>query len=1051
MKILNLLFFAGSLLVSAVALADSKPVIMLTPPEYQILCVSPNGKWACGDYNDYSQVNHGFRMNLESGKVELLDTTNPCIAWGITNDGVVSGTFTDTKLVANQIPVSIPGYWDGEWHAVELPIGATPSGVGYAISRDGHYVSGSVIINGIYKAYIWKDGKIFKSLVSNSHAMPFTISPDGQSAAGWAQGSKNRVSAYWKADGTCDFLSPQVQSPFVCGKKFSDDGKKLLFWGGWDMEAEDDILRAVLDLETNDTLKIPCVSNGDNFDIFDISNDGKIVGQQGDRAYIYADGKPQYVYDYLKARGVNLDTLNIIVPDGDTYPYIYRSACISPDGNVITMECYDTDRNMRTVVVKMNQEVTHCAPCDVKVKKMPALNTVKITWSPNFGVEGAKGYNVYRDGKRLNKAPLAEPSYYDDALVNVNETYKYTVATICSDGIEAVSSPVSFTVERDALAKPVSFFARQKGGSGAFLQWEKPISNNPVFSYADYDSMKKQGFGVTEDNTSFEMAIAIDKGDMACYTDFMLTKVAFFPMSEQNGWKLNVYTRDEEGKLNKVYSQDITQPLTYMERNTVVLDRPLRIAAAETMIAIEAKVATASGNVIGVDYGRTVEGYGDLLRREGESDFYSLCTASTEQGYPTYCTWLIDAVLESQFKSGETDPDLVNGYQVVVDGQSAGTTNGCSYDLRSLSVGEHSVGVKALYANGTESDASLVPLAITNRFPGVDSLSVFAVGESAIHVEWNTPVDKDRTWISYASDVPATNKNTGLKGPSDNNYGFMAAIDCTSSMLRGYEGYLIKSFKFYPTTDATFTIFLYEDNEQVAEVEVDDYVLNQWNEVKLPQPIAVKKNADYMMAIDCYDVTPKESPLAIDGQPSYNFMSDLYSVDEDGESWSSITDSGLSGNWMMGFVIESPKEEAVAVTGYDVMVDGKKSNAGMLTDTKFDYDFDKEDQWKHTVSVNTYYPNLEKSVSGETHYFYIGSTGIADATCGNVFNLYQSNNILKIEGGNVSSVDIYAADGKVALSASESTVSLDSLTPGVYVVKVKADGKSMVRKMEIRR
>lgn len=1047
MKISNSLLFAGSLLVSASAQADTKPVIMFTPAEYQILCVSPNGKWACGDYNDYSQVDHGFRMNLESGKVELLDTSNPCIGWGIDNDGVVSGTFTDTKLLANSVPVTIPGYWDGEWHAVELPAGATPSGVGYGISRDGHYMSGSVIINGIYKAYIWKDGKIYKSLAANSHAMPYAISPDGQSATGWAY-IRNRASVYWKADGTYDFLS-QTQNPFCAGRKFSADGKKLLFWGGWDMEAEDDILTAVLDLETNDTLRISCVQNGNNFDIFDISNDGKIVGLEGDRAYIYADGKPQYAYDYLKARGVNLDTLGIVVPEGDTYPYIFRADCISPDGNIITMDCYDSDGNMRTLVVKMNQEVTHCAPCDIKIQKMQGLSMTRITWSPNFGVEGAKGYNVYRDGRKLNTAPITELSYYDD--VTVGKSYDYTVATVCADGKEEASSPITFTVESDAVAKPVSFFARQKGGNGAFLQWEKPLGNSPVFSYVDYDNMTKQGFGVTEDNTTFEMAIAVSKGDMTRYNGFQLTKVSFYPMSEQKGWKLNVYTRDDEGNLNKVYTQDITQPLTYSERNVVVLDQPLLVSAAETLVAIEATVGTASGNVIGVDFGRTVEGYGDLLRREGESDFYSLCAASAAQGYPNYCTWLIDAVLESQFKSGEDDPNLVNGYQVVVDGQSVGTTTGYTYDLGALSMGEHSVGVKALYANGTESDASLAALTITNRFPGVDNLSVSAVGASGVHAEWQTPVDKDQTWISYASDVPATNKNTGVKGPSDNNYGLMAAIDCTPSMLRGYEGYLIKSFKFYPTTDATFTILLNENSEQIAEIEVEDYVLNQWNEVKLDQPIVVKKNADYMMAIDCYDVTPGEAPLAIDGQPAYNFMSDLYTVDEDGESWSSITDAGVSGNWMMGFTIEAPKEEAVTVSGYDVMVDGRKRNTEMLTGTQFDYDFGKEDQWEHTISVNTYYPNLAQSVSGEKHYFYIGSTGIADATNGSVLNLYHNNNILKVEGDHVESVDIYTADGKVALSANEGTVSLDHLTAGVYVVKAKVDGKRVVRKIDIRR
>ena len=100
----SILFFAAMLFTSVAAWAQSsaaKPVILKSPADFQILDISPNGKWACGCFNDYSYVNYGFRWNLESDEVEMLSTTATSEAFAITNDGVVVGMYTDNTYNAN--------------------------------------------------------------------------------------------------------------------------------------------------------------------------------------------------------------------------------------------------------------------------------------------------------------------------------------------------------------------------------------------------------------------------------------------------------------------------------------------------------------------------------------------------------------------------------------------------------------------------------------------------------------------------------------------------------------------------------------------------------------------------------------------------------------------------------------------------------------------------------------------------------------------------------------------------------------------------------------
>ena len=161
MKIQTLL---ASLLVSGAAMAQTptmKPIVMKTPNEFQILAASGNGKWACGTYSDYSNEQYGFLWNLETGEIEMLDPSKPSVAWAVSDDGLVVGTYEDTSYKSNGAAVELAGYWaNGKWNRFEMPSEDVTSSGAASISPDGHYVTGNVQESGIYTGYIWKDGKI---------------------------------------------------------------------------------------------------------------------------------------------------------------------------------------------------------------------------------------------------------------------------------------------------------------------------------------------------------------------------------------------------------------------------------------------------------------------------------------------------------------------------------------------------------------------------------------------------------------------------------------------------------------------------------------------------------------------------------------------------------------------------------------------------------------------------------------------------------------------------------------------------------------------------
>ena len=65
-----------------------------------------------------------------------------------------------------------------------------------------------------------------------------------------------------------------------------------------------------------------------------------------------------------------------------------------------------------------------------------------ITYTPAEGEMGdlnIVGYNIYRDGVKLNEVPVAEPTYTD--AVEPNTSYQYQVSVVYEEGESKLSAP----------------------------------------------------------------------------------------------------------------------------------------------------------------------------------------------------------------------------------------------------------------------------------------------------------------------------------------------------------------------------------------------------------------------------------------------------------------------------------------------------------------------------------------------------------------------------------------------------------------------------------
>jgi poly(3-hydroxybutyrate) depolymerase len=92
-------------------------------------------------------------------------------------------------------------------------------------------------------------------------------------------------------------------------------------------------------------------------------------------------------------------------------------------------------------------------------------NSVSLSWSAASGASGASGYNVYRNGARVNASPVSATSFTDSGL-GASTTFSYQVASTSGSGESSLSGAVSATTKSNwtCSATSASNYAHVQAG-----------------------------------------------------------------------------------------------------------------------------------------------------------------------------------------------------------------------------------------------------------------------------------------------------------------------------------------------------------------------------------------------------------------------------------------------------------------------------------------------------------------------------------------------------------------------------------------------------------
>ena len=1047
--------------------AESGTVILYGKPNQIVTCVSPNGKWACGTQSYGSSYSVAFVWNLESNEITPLGMDTQ--GYAVSDNGVVVGLFSDPNLTSSGATVSAAGYWkDGAWHSLgvesEQYQGYTAvGGVGSSISADGRYIGGMIYSTSTGSAVpvVWKDGELHAVLNNGMAGQVQAITNDGTLYGGWGYTSDyadTRQPLLWSADGVTTVLPGSQTNPEQTVSDFTSDGKYAL-WVGEVSDGKNTSTLGIRDIAKGTDVVIPYVSDQYwTVVLFDITDSLSAVGYEMDNTttypIIYKDGVTQPLETYLVSKGVDFGADGIIAPrsDGAVGLSYNLMQCYgaSKDDSTFAIQAASVDQYEIPVIVKLNYNITNPAPAGVKASVMNGLCMAKVTWTaPLANADAVEGYNVYRDGEKVNAEPVSGTAFYD-SKVALGSTYSYTVEAVYAGGVvSARTEAASLAMPATMANAPRSLAARMKGINDVKLTWMEPQRNLPTLQYYD-DADETSGFGGTYN--SFEGAVRFDASDMTAYEGYNITAVKFLPRKAIESWAVNIYSGEE-----LVYTQPVSQELQYGRVNTVKLDEPLPVPAkGDLYVAVQANVSMTetSSDILGMVYDKATYGYSDLIRMVGEEEwFYSLEDASEDaMGISNPITFIIGAELTA----ADGQETAITGYNVYRDGESVGTAQATEFVDKEVADGEHTYAVEAVYDGGEKSPQASLGFTSALNAAAFKSISSVDVAPGATETQavfsWTAPLNNDETNIQYCGNVGVA----GVTGYEDNNGSYMARVTYLPSMLTSYGGYTVSALRFYPLASAEFTFTVEKDGETIVDGQfVEDFTVNRWNTVVLDEPFVIDPQSTYTVTLDCFDVTAGQPALAYDGQAAFNGLSDIISMD-DGETFITIPDvyqDGESrGNWLIGMVANDGTNEPLPVESYSVRIDGATVSQSQ-TATTYTHDFGEGASAgaSHRVNVDAVY-SVKGKVDGTAVYFTLGElTGIADNVVNDIKISRDGQSVIRVEGDGIESVELYNAAGALVAAAKGNSVNVSAVQGGMYILKVKAAAGDKTYKVSLSR
>lgn len=333
-----------------------------------------------------------------------------------------------------------------------------------------------------------------------------------------------------------------------------------------------------------------------NDEAFDCSKSITVDAQNSAFGVIPAEGMR-----YLRLAARNADD-----HDGEGTLYVYYSTGGTHRANFIFLQSYKTSESWQDILCELPEGTEYVALAkDASQPKQYVDGVALYTAKPKSNLYG---FNIYRNGEKINANPVNDISYVDRNLLAGKYSYEFELVTKTS-AVSEKSAPVSIDLYYDngSLAPTNLRVAQQAEGNR--LSWQFPALGEPIY-LRWHDGYNYKAGGLTNGGAFFAGACWF-ASDLKGYGNLALSDVEVYINQIPEALFLLVYEN------NTLVRQQFVPNLKQYSFNTIHLEEPLKIDEGKNLrvaVYIEQNEITVP---LGYDRGPARSGRGDLYSSDG--------------------------------------------------------------------------------------------------------------------------------------------------------------------------------------------------------------------------------------------------------------------------------------------------------------------------------------------------------------------------------------------------------------------------------------------------
>ena len=292
--------------------------------------------------------------------------------------------------------------------------------------------------------------------------------------------------------------------------------------------------------------------------------------------------------------------------DGEGTLNVYYSTGGTHRANFIFLQSYKTSESWQDILCELPEGTEYVALAKDESQPKQYVDGVALyTAKPKSNLYG---FNIYRNGEKINAAPVNDISYVDRNLLAGKYSYEFELVTKTS-AVSEKSAPVSIDLYYDngSLAPTNLRVAQQAEGNR--LSWQFPALGEPIY-LRWHDGYNYKAGGLTNGGAFFAGACWF-ASDLKGYGNLALSDVEVYINQIPEALFLLVYEN------NTLVRQQFVPNLKQYSFNTIHLEEPLKIDEGKNLrvaVYIEQNEITVP---LGYDRGPARSGRGDLYSSDG--------------------------------------------------------------------------------------------------------------------------------------------------------------------------------------------------------------------------------------------------------------------------------------------------------------------------------------------------------------------------------------------------------------------------------------------------